>query len=96
MPSLYARMAAAIASNRTLMWVLISCCLLGLPLAWLAKFPGAMLAVGLLWYLVLIVVWFQPKAVSQFTPFGAWAYAIGLDVFLIVLVFTTIGGAIRG
>ena len=96
MPSLYTRMAAAIASNRALMWVLIGCCLLGLPLAWLAKLPGAVLAVGLLWYLVLIVIWFQPKAVSQFSPFGAWVYAIGLDVFLIVLLLATIGGATRG
>jgi len=48
-------------------------------------FFGA-LAVLILWWLVLVVVWFDARKEESKSGFGAWTRAVFLDFFLLMLV----------
>ena len=71
------------------MGLLMLSALIGLPAFAVCRIRLGTLAVvgiGAVWYLVLVVVWFSPERYSRFTKFGAWAYSLGLDLFLAALI----------
>jgi hypothetical protein len=85
-PRFYSWLAASIARSRWLMWALIASFLVGLPLAAVFKSAATALGVGLLWLVLMVVVWFEPRSFSRLTNSRAWMYALAVDFFLFVLV----------
>ena len=93
MPSFYKNLAAIIEANKPTMIILIVLAGLGIPAYAVFEETLGLLGaslVGFLWWLILCTVWFGPK--RNFTRFGAWMFAIGLDLFLIALIHITYRG----
>jgi len=72
------------------MWALILFALVGLPLFGVFREQVGDLGfvvVGLIWLLVLLVVWFRAPNYAQLTSLGRWVYALTLDVFFFFLLY---------
>jgi hypothetical protein len=89
MPAFFNQLALWIAARKPLMWLLIVMAALGLPAFGLFKsqvgIPG-FLAIAVLWFFVLVLIWFRDESFQRQTPATSWLYALALDGWLITAI----------